>query len=174
MEAFPPPFSLSDVEGHAPSPRRERRPCTSTSLSANGRWEGSRTASIHPPPIPRLRKIRLTRKSGKWGASVARCSPYRWIPLLLPGGVRPRYFGVMSGREALNYAAIASASLSLALVSMGRCGGPIPNENSAFQHTSILVRPRQKRCPSTPPFMVEPPGTAPGSAASITRRSLSS
>ena len=83
------------------------------------------------------------REWDQWGASVARCSPYRWNPILLPGSVQPRYFGVTSGREALSYAAIASASLSLALVCMGRCGGPIPNENSAFQHTSILVRPHQ-------------------------------
>ena len=27
----------------------------------------------------------------RWEASVARCLPNRWIPLLLPGGVRPRF-----------------------------------------------------------------------------------
>jgi len=32
------------------------------------------------------------RMSGrKWEASVARCLPYRWNPLLLPGGVQPRF-----------------------------------------------------------------------------------
>ena len=35
---------------------------------------------------------------GKWGASVARCSPYRWNPLLLPGGVQPRFCLVTSVR----------------------------------------------------------------------------
>ncbi|GAA3254013.1 hypothetical protein GCM10020258_11460 [Sphingomonas yabuuchiae] len=140
-------------------PERSRRPRDNARRHAQPRHVDFAQAERLPKTGDRPA---LTSRTGKWGASVARCSPYRWIPLLLPGGVRPRYFGVMSGREALNYAAIASASLSLALVYMGRCGGPIPNENSAFQHTSILVRPRQKRCPSTPPFMVEPPGTAPG------------
>lgn len=59
--------------------------------------------------------------------------------------VQPRYFRVTSGREALNYAAMASASLSLALVSFAQFNGLHgPGENIAFQHTSILVRPRQK------------------------------
>ena len=30
-------------------------------------------------------------KNWKWGGSVARPSPGRWNPLLLPGGVRPRF-----------------------------------------------------------------------------------
>lgn len=59
--------------------------------------------------------------------------------------VQPRYFRVISGREALNYAAMASASLSLALVSFAQFNGLHgPGESIVFQHTSILVRPRQK------------------------------
>lgn len=58
--------------------------------------------------------------------------------------VQPRYFRVMSGREALNYAAMASASLSLALVSFAQFNGLHgPGKNIAFEHTSILVRPHQ-------------------------------
>ncbi len=58
--------------------------------------------------------------------------------------VQPRYFRIISGREALNYAAMASASLSLALVSFAQFNGLHgPGKNIAFEHTSILVRPRQ-------------------------------
>src|SRR5438270_9675808 len=64
-----------------------------------------------------------TANNGKWGASVARCSPNRWNPLLLPGGVQPRFSFVTSDRQAVSYAARASASLSLALVFMSRHGG---------------------------------------------------
>ena len=38
------------------------------------------------------------------------------FPFCCPVGSEPRYLGVTLGREALSYAAIASASLSLALV----------------------------------------------------------
>ena len=83
----------------------------------------------------------------------------------------------MSGREALNYAAMASASLSLALVSFAQFNGlHRPGKNIAFEHTSILVRPRQTSRPDPAietGYVVEPPGTAPGSAASITRHNLS-
>ncbi len=59
--------------------------------------------------------------------------------------VQPRSFWVMSGREAINYAARARASLSLALVSFAQFNGLHgPGESIVFQHTSILVRPRQK------------------------------
>ena len=77
----------------------------------------------------------------------------------------------MSGREAFNYAAMASASLSLALVSFAQFNGLHgPGKSIAFQHTSILVRPRQKA--PFKAFLVEPPGTAPGSAAPIIRHDL--
>lgn len=50
----------------------------------------------------------------------------------------------MSGREAINYAARARASLSLALTCFEHFYGLLrPGEDIAFQHTSILVRPRQ-------------------------------
>ncbi|VVS98155.1 hypothetical protein SPHINGO361_100309 [Sphingomonas sp. EC-HK361] len=95
----------------------------------------------------------------------------RWNPLLLPGGVRPRYLGVTLGREALSYAAIASASLSLALVY-----GP-----SRWSHSEQKAAPFNTRRswfgpvrgPRRRGSLVEPPGTAPGSAASIIRRRLS-
>jgi len=78
----------------------------------------------------------------------------------------------MSGREAINYAARARASLSLALVSFEPFYGVLrPGEDTAFQHTSILVRPRQT--PRRAGHVVEPPGTAPGSAAPIARHDLS-
>ena len=49
----------------------------------------------------------------------------------------------MSGREAINYAARARASLSLALTCFEPFYGLLrPGEDIAFQHTSILVRPR--------------------------------
>ena len=86
--------------------------------------------------------------------------------------VQPRYFRVMSGREALNYAAMASASLSLALVSFAQFNGVHgPGKSIAFQHTSILVRPRH--LPREAREVVEPPGTAPGSVVPIAQRSLS-
>ena len=51
----------------------------------------------------------------------------------------------MSGREAINYAARARASLSLALTCFEHFYGLLrPGEDIAFQHTSILVRPHQK------------------------------
>lgn len=58
----------------------------------------------------------------------------------------------MSGREAINYAARARASLSLALVGFEPFYGLLrPGEDIAFQHTSILVRPRQTPRPALPP-----------------------
>lgn len=58
---------------------------------------------------------------------------------------RPRSFRIILDREARNYAARASASLSLALMSFEPFHGLfMPGKNSAFQHTSILVQPRQK------------------------------
>ena len=63
--------------------------------------------------------------------------------------VQPRYFRVTSGREALSYAAMASASLSLALMSFEQFHGLLgPGKNIAFEHTSILVRPRQTPRPA--------------------------
>jgi len=57
----------------------------------------------------------------QWGASVARCSPNRWNPLLLPGGVRPRFC-------PLNLKALASqlGSNRKSLVIVGTCvNGPL-------------------------------------------------
>ena len=103
-------------------------------------------------------------------ASVARCGPNRAF-VLVTQSVRTLLRG---NRERL--------------VVVGTCGferfyGAFrPGKNSAFQHTSILVRPRQlsrsagtlHACPArNSAQLVEPPGTAPGSAASIARRSLS-
>src|SRR4051812_38529968 len=80
----------------------------------------------------------------KWGASVARCSPYRRNPLLLPGAAPTALLSLVtqSVRTLLR-------GKSERLVIVGTCGferfhGAFrPGKNSAFQHTSILVRPRQ-------------------------------
>lgn len=113
----------------------------------------------------------------KWGASVARCAPDRRFPLLLPGVVQPRYCRCNLSREAVSYAAIASASLSLALMSVERFYGAFrPGEKHRL---STHVDPGS--APSCPAEalreggrdMVEPPGTAPGSAVPIARRRLS-
>src|SRR3546814_8681196 len=81
------------------------------------------------------------------GASVARCSPNRWNPLLLPGAARTalkpcnlyqRRIGLRGNRERL--------------VIVGPCkferfhGALRPGKNTVFQHTSILVRPQGKEC----------------------------
>ena len=64
------------------------------------------------------------------------------------------------------------------LVIVGTCrferfyGAFRPGKNTVFQHTSILVRPHQKP-PVSRRVVVEPPGTAPGSAAPISRHHLS-
>jgi hypothetical protein len=113
-----------------------------------------------------------------WGKSGGFCCPAPPAAAEFPSvarWVQPRSFWVMSGREAINYAARARASLSLALVSFEHFYGLLrPSEGTAFQHTSILVRPRQKpRSRTGAGYVVEPPGTAPGSAAPIARYSLS-
>jgi hypothetical protein len=62
----------------------------------------------------------------KWEASVARCLPNRWNPLLLPGGVRPRFC-------PLNLRALAPqlGSNRKSLVIVGTC----VNEPSRWSHT---------------------------------------
>src|SRR6476620_4678559 len=96
----------------------------------------------------------------RWGTSVARRPPCRWNPLLLPGGVRPRFNLVTSVREDVGYAAIASASLSLALVVMSRRGGSIRSAIGPLLHSSILFRPHQQP-PRKRGLMVEAPGYCP-------------
>ena len=106
--------------------------------------------------------------------------PARRFPLLLPGAVRPRFCLSNLVREDVRYAAIASASLSLALMSFERFYGAFrPGESIRF---SAHVDPRsapsdgadgRENRPLCPPDLVEPPGTAPGSIASIIHRSLS-
>ena len=89
--------------------------------------------------------------------------------------VQPRSFSVSSDREAQNYAARASASLSFAPIGCEPFHGLfMPGKNNVFEHTSILVQPRHSRPPKFERRrVVELPGTAPGSAASITHRHLS-
>ena len=65
-------------------------------------------------------------------ASVARCGPNRAFDFVTQS-VRT---SLRSNRERL---------VIVGTCVMGRCGGPIPGESCAFQHTSILVRPHQKR-----------------------------
>ncbi len=77
------------------------------------------------------------------GASVARCPPNRWFPLLLPGGVRTALFWCNVRPLGLQLRRNRECFVIVGTCVMGRCGGPIPSENSAFQHTSILVRPHQ-------------------------------
>src|SRR5438270_7309252 len=101
-----------------------------------------------------------TANNGKWGASVARCSPNRWNPLLLPGGVQPRFSFVTSDRQAVSYAAIASASLSLALVFMSRHGGIHTDRQSRLYCTRrSYFAPISNR--ARPRLMVEAPGYCP-------------
>ena len=50
-----------------------------------GRPERSRAADRNP------RRTEAAKMRERWEASVARCLPNRWNPLLLPGGVRPRF-----------------------------------------------------------------------------------
>jgi hypothetical protein len=86
--------------------------------------------------------------------------------------VQPRSFRIILDREARDYAARASASLSFAPIGCEPFHGLfMPGKNNVFQHTSILVQPRQN--PRLPRAMVELPGTAPGSAVPIARRHLS-
>lgn len=86
--------------------------------------------------------------------------------------VRPRSFSISSDREAQNYAARASASLSFAPIGYEPFHGLfMPGKNNAFQRTSILVQPLQDLWQTE--ILVELPGTAPGSAASIAHRNLS-
>src|SRR3954452_1605519 len=102
-------------------------------------------------------------------ASVARCGPTALLSLV----TQPVRVRLRGNRERL---------VIVGTCVMGRCGGPIPGESCAFQHTSILVRPHQLSrwggtlhacCPSGSAHLVEPPGTAPGSAAPMTRNILS-
>src|SRR3954466_16161455 len=80
----------------------------------------------------------------KWGASVARCSPYRWNPLLLPGAARTALLSdvTQSVRTLLR-------GNRERLVVVGDCccerfyGAFRPGKNTVFQYTSILVRPHQ-------------------------------
>jgi hypothetical protein len=56
--------------------------------------------------------------------------------------VQPRSFSVSSDREAQNYAARASASLSFAPIGCEPFHGLfMPGKNNVFEHTSILVQP---------------------------------
>ncbi len=58
--------------------------------------------------------------------------------------VRPRSVSLTLSREALSYAARASASLSFAPIGCERFYGSFrPGKNNVFEHTSILVQPRQ-------------------------------
>jgi hypothetical protein len=100
------------------------------------------------------------------GSSGGRCN------LSVAQPVRLRSFRIILDREARDYAARASASLSLALMSFEPFHGLfMPGKNNAFQRTSILVQPRHS--PRFARGVVELPGTAPGSAASIAHRNLS-
>jgi len=80
----------------------------------------------------------------KWEASVARCLPYRWNPLLLPGAARTALLSdvTQSVRTLLR-------GNCERLVVVGTCGcerfyGAFrPGKNTVFQYTSILVRPHQ-------------------------------
>ena len=93
-----------------------------------------------------FRAVRGGRVQEEWGASVARCSPYRWNPLLLPGAARTALLSLVtqSVRTLLR-------GKSERLVVVGTCGferfyGAFrPGKNNAFQHTSILVQPHQNR-----------------------------
>ena len=118
------------------------------------------------------------------GVSVAQHAVIKKVPgfcCSAPGGrrnlsvarpVRPRSFSVNSDREAQNYAARASASLSFAPIGYEPFHGLfMPGKNNAFQRTSILVQPLQDLWLTE--ILVELPGTAPGSAAPIAHRNLS-
>ena len=108
----------------------------------------------------------------KWGASVARCPPYRWNPLLLPGAARTALKPCNLFPEGRQLRSNRECFVIVSTCGFDRFYGSIrPGKNIAFEHTSILVRPRQS--PSEAGILVEPPGTAPGSAASIMRHHLS-
>lgn len=121
----------------------------------SGRWrnhEGSSPAEHTRASIMAMRsrpspcRCATCNRSRKWSGGF--CCPAPPAAAEFPSvarWVQPRSFWVMSGREAINYAARARASLSLALVSFEPFYGVLrPGEGIAFQHTSILVRPRQK------------------------------
>ena len=115
-------------------------------------WSGDEQVRVSPgyPQLPAGQGVpahsvaRCSTPLWKWGASVARCSPYRWNPLLLPG----------AARTALLSDVTQSVRTSLRgncerLVVVGTCGcerfyGAFrPGKNTVFQYTSILVRPHQ-------------------------------
>jgi len=78
-----------------------------------------------------------------WGASVARRPPGR-RNYSVARPVQPRSVRIILDREAQNYAARASASLSFAPIGCEPFYGlSMPGKINAFEHTSILVQPRQ-------------------------------
>ena len=120
--------------GHAVQPGRRRWPRL---LARLRRRPG---AQPEDPGLPRLDQARGGSRSDRrgtaaeqchqcrvrWEASVARCLPNRWNPLLLPGGVRPRFC-------PLNLRALAPqlGSNRKILVIVGTC----VNEPSRWSHT---------------------------------------
>jgi hypothetical protein len=89
-------------------------------------------ANCNTPMENEIRRILLP------GSSGGRCN------LSVAQPVRLRSFRIILDREARDYAARASASLSLALMSFEPFHGLfMPGKNNAFQRTSILVQPRQ-------------------------------
>lgn len=115
----------------------------------------SREAALHPADVrqettPPLSRSRRHRRCKGGGASVARCPPNRWFPLLLPGGVRTALFWCNFRPLSPQLRRNRECFVIVGTCVMGRCGGPIPSESSAFQHTSILFRPRQRSCGPSP------------------------
>src|SRR3954462_13018605 len=65
---------------------------------------------------------------GKWGASVARCSPYRRYPLLLPGAARTALLAYLILPVRVGIKQQSRAPRYRWHLYMGRRGGPIPSE----------------------------------------------
>lgn len=68
----------------------------------------------------------------KWGASVARCSPYRWYPLLLPGAARTALLSLVTQSVRTLLRGNRERLVIVGTCVMGRCGGPIPGKSLRF------------------------------------------
>ena len=100
---------------------------------------------------------------GKWGASVARRSPCRWNPLLLPGGVRPRFCPCNVRPLGRQLRGNCERLVIVGTCVMSRCGGLIPIGNRAFTALVDPVSPPSATAVprSAPPLLVEAPGYCP-------------
>ena len=127
-------------------------------------FRGRPSIALWPAQIAKFTSCVAFFAGKKWEASVARCLPNRWNPLLLPGGVRPRFCLCKIRPLGRQLRSNCERLIIVGTCVMSRCGGLIPVGNRGFTTFVDPISPPSATARLAlrgAPLVVEAPGYCP-------------